>query len=85
MVQQECITNNMTPKAKAIKIALKHSGGTMHLGKKGAPGFTKNEMTPKEQYYRKSNEVRTDNRIKKFENSGYGRHLTEREHRRGEN
>ena len=74
----------MTPKAKAIKIALRHSKGTMHLGKKGAPGFTKQEITPKEKYYRQSNAVRTGKRLDAFSKTGYGQHLANKARIRGD-
>ena len=67
-----------------IKEAVRHSGRTMHLGKKGAPGLYPNELTPKEKYYRKSNETRTNKRLEDFSKTGYGRHLSEKARIRGE-
>lgn len=75
----------MNPKQKAIKEALRKFGSTMHPGKKAAPGIHYDELSSREKYYRKNNQERSDNRLKKFYESPYGKHLTEREHRRGEN
>ncbi len=74
----------MTSKQKAIKEAIKSSGSTMHLGKKGAPGIMYNKLTPKEKHYRNSNEKRTNKRLSDFHKSGYGQHLHQRSIRRGE-
>lgn len=71
-------------RSKIIKNTVRSFGSTMHPSKKAAPGITHSELIPKEKYYRKSNQDRTSQRLKKFEQSGYGKHLTAREHRRGE-
>lgn len=74
-----------SPRAKAIRDAIKGPiKRTMHLGKKGAPGITYKELTPKERHYRNDHQRRTDIRLNKFHNSGYGKHLSDRAKRRGE-
>ena len=75
---------NSHERALKIKATVRSFGKTMHPSKKAAPGITYGDLTPKEKYYRKSNEKRTNKRLKSFHESGYGKHLADRARRRGE-
>ncbi len=74
----------MNPRKKAIHNAIKSFGSTSHPSKKAAPGIHYKDLTPKEKYHREAHGARMNKRLELFNKSGYGRHLTERARRRGE-